>query len=53
MVEDGNVPTIHIQLLTSWPKPDRQHLGHTPFSGEAKPFGNPKFVGDVKMMVDL
>jgi hypothetical protein len=28
------------------------HFAHL-LHGEAKPFENPKFVGDVKMMVDL
>jgi hypothetical protein len=51
--ERGNVPTMYIQLLTSWPNSDQQHLGHTPFSSNSTPFGDLELVRDVKVVVDL
>jgi hypothetical protein len=52
-VDSGNVLALCIQLLVSRSNPDRQHLGHTPFSGNSTHFRDPELMRDVKVVVDI
>jgi hypothetical protein len=52
-MESGNILALRIQLLVSRSNLDRQHLGHTPFSGNSTHFRDPELMWDVKVVVDI
>jgi hypothetical protein len=44
---------MHVELFSTGLNPVWQHLGHIPFLNEIEPLRNPKFMGNVKVVVDF